>query len=188
MLHFFQHHHFIPGPDLPTPMDHHCSIRVNTTHIFVSGGLNGVDDLRTAYLLNWLTRKWTPLPDMTYPRYGHSCGFASDPDRVVAVGGVTGAASTMATSEILDLATLEWTAGPGVPAKDYLTYSQSVPHLGSFLLVDGWGDEYNNDREYLEAIYEYNRPTDGWRRRQERPVKRRAEHIAFKVPDDVLNC
>ena len=93
---------FIEGPDLPVPMQRHCQLTLNSTHLFFS-------DLYTTgltYLYDMERSSWRRVasPSKLYP-WG-ACGLASSEGKgqevVVALDG---------SSEIFSIDSLSWRPG-----------------------------------------------------------------------------
>ena len=64
----------------------HCALQVNSTHAFIAGGYPYPQPhFKDAHLLNWETKAWTRLPDMSMGRIGLMCGAAGG--EIVVVGG-----------------------------------------------------------------------------------------------------
>lgn len=162
-------------------MRSHCAVQINTTHIFVGGGYFN-EYFTETYLLDWTTKKWTDFASMPYARFGHSCGLAPDPPRIVVIG-TAGRNSTKQT-EILDLDTMTWSDGPDLPAMTSIKYTQSVQHYYSFLQVGG----ATNVAGQTTSIFEYDYVNNDWVVRNESLPFGLSEHVAFKIPDSVLGC
>ena len=72
-----------PGPNLPQSTDHHCLTKVNETHMFMAGGYSSGYS-KKAYMINWSTKAWTRLPDMSMTRMMSSC--ARTPEYILVIG------------------------------------------------------------------------------------------------------
>lgn len=95
---------FVPGPDLPEPLDEHCQVTLDNDVVFI-----GSDHL-TCYLLDWRTKEWRMLPDPSTTRSQPACGMIRNSDNgqeVVIIG--------KNSSEILNLNDLTWRNGPSLP-------------------------------------------------------------------------
>ena len=64
---------FTQGPNLPTALSGHCSVKSNLDHIFIVGGY-GKPHLKDVFILNIKEFTWQYLPLMKYGRFGHACG------------------------------------------------------------------------------------------------------------------
>jgi hypothetical protein len=119
---------WVRGPDMPVAMFGHCQVTVDTS-VIVTGNITTVTQtvtniniitggwdaggrrrLNTVYQL--MGNTWTTLESMKKARYGHSCEHYRG--QVVVMGG-TGGTSV----EILDMSTLQWRTGPGLPSRVY---------------------------------------------------------------------
>ena len=90
----------------------------------------------------------------------------------------------VSTTEILDLDTLQWTDGPGLPFP--WAYTASVPYKNTFLVIGGLGT--HSGTVYSTDIYEFDPVNMNWITRSETLTQGRHSHAAFLVPDDVVNC
>ena len=164
-------------------MSEHCAVRVNTTHLFVAGGTASDSTIHAAaFLHDWAADTWTRLPDMAEPRAEHACGLASDPERIVVVGGVSEENVQLERTLIFDLAAMAWRQGPEIPARGFLTYSQSLPYGDSFVLVGGYGYE---SRQALGAIWRFKPETEQFVTLRERLARPRAGHAVVALPVDM---
>ena len=62
------------GPGLPDVLWAHCRVKLNNTHMMLSGGedANKMQSNAT-YLIEWETWTWTKIADMNYLRTWHHC-------------------------------------------------------------------------------------------------------------------
>ena len=108
---------FYPGPKLPYATRGMCGVKVNITHILVAGGESVSSSIEAhradAYLLNWVTKTWTKLPDMKERRVHHACGVANG--RVVVIGSSDRGNFSRRTGEIHEPGQGRWYAGPELP-------------------------------------------------------------------------
>ena len=177
----FQNGVFEEGPKLPKKMRSHCAVQVNTTHIFVAGGYFN-EYFNDAWLLDWTTKEWIDFGGLPFSRFGHSCGVAPDPPRVVVTG--TAGQYKDPQTEILYLDSMKWFVGPQLPGVTDIKYTQSVQHYYSFLQVGGESDGVQQTRN----IFEYDYVNNDWIVRDEKLPIGVFEHVAFKIPDSVLGC
>lgn len=121
---------WVRGPDMPVAIAGHCQVTVDTSVIvtgnittvtqtvtninIITGGYDGGSVLNTVYQL--VGNTWTTLEGMKKARSFHSCEHYRG--QVVVMGG-TGGTSV----EILDMSTLQWRTGPGLPSRVYLGLS-----------------------------------------------------------------
>lgn len=93
---------------------HHTATQLPDGRILVAGGENDTGALAEAELYNPRTNSWTQVPPMAEKRALHSAALLPD-GRVLVAGGepaYTIPATTTATSEIFDPATMTWSPGP----------------------------------------------------------------------------
>ena len=155
-------------------MANFCAVRVNETHLFVAGG-------QDAFLLEWATATWTPLPPMRYSRSSHACGVARNPTKVVVVGGDTYPADAADTVEIFDLRFEEWSLGPWLPDAFKLTDATTVAYGDSFILLGGWSASGASDK-----VYEFDPVNNEWFLRPEELKIGRSNTVAFAVPESLI--
>ena len=87
----------------------------------------------------------------------------------------------LSSTEELDLDTLQWNAGTDLP--EALDFGASVQFKDSFLAISGYsGFGFSN------KIYEYNRDSGDWIKRNETLITGRDTFSAFLVPEEVTNC
>merc|ERR1711982_32258 len=92
----------------------HCSMMINATTAFITGGYTGSDSRETYFIHihNW---KWTKGPQMEEARFYHGCAvFMHNNKNCAVVAGGYNSDNNLKSTEILDLdsLTLGWTKGP----------------------------------------------------------------------------
>ena len=103
-------------------MHGHCLVRLNTSHVFLTGGkYRDSDNSPASYIYSGATG-FSRQGDMSVARLSHACALHGD--QVWVAGGFHGAVST---SEYFSLATSTWLPGPGLPS----------PALGARLITVG---------------------------------------------------
>ena len=60
---------------LPNNLQLHCLIKINEKQVMLVGGLSSNGPEARTYLFDFDTMTWYPGVNLTYPRYGHSCGL-----------------------------------------------------------------------------------------------------------------
>jgi hypothetical protein len=60
---------------LPINLQLHCLIKINEKQVMLVGGLSFNGPEARTYLFDFDTMTWYPGFNLTYPRYGHSCGL-----------------------------------------------------------------------------------------------------------------
>ena len=63
------------GSDLPSGLRYACVIRINGTHVAMTGGHRGSTLLSDFLLLNLDTGVWETMPSMPASRFAHMCGY-----------------------------------------------------------------------------------------------------------------
>ena len=95
-------------PDLALPEGRFsfCAVPLNSSSVMVVGGWGAAGPLSQVTILNLDTGTWVPGPELSTPRYGHTClltELAGRPGVLVAGGALTGK-----KVEFLDLQTDNW--------------------------------------------------------------------------------
>ena len=103
-----------PGPKLPYALVGMCAVKVAEDKIFVIGGDNG--DKKTEFVSIFNPQdefSYIEGPPLQYARFVHSCGLMKDEKHsyLVIAGGFN--AVRLASIEILNLTTLQWSLGMG---------------------------------------------------------------------------
>ena len=116
---------------------------------------------------------------MSVERFDHTCGLVGD--QVVVVGGYP----SLETAEVLDLKTLTWRSGPGMPTeRGTLRSSRQVYQLGDTFWVFGGSDGYGSK---YDTVFEFDPVTFDWVLRDERLVTARFGHGVVAIPNRLLN-
>lgn len=128
--------------------------------------------------MDFTSGDWIRLPDMSQGRNDHSCGLAKGAEVVVA-GGDNGDFD-LASSEILNLETMEWRTGPDLPGS--LAAAASVPYGDTFLVVGGY---HINE---LDQIYQFDPENEAWIERTEKLETARFYQVAVPLPELPFIC
>lgn len=172
------------GRSLPYRTAFHCLVSLNETHAFVGGGYSEgpfEEDAR-GFVIDKATTSWTGVGSLESRRHGHVCAVIDDPPRVVVAGGFTYDDKVRLydlTTEILDLETLTWSAGPETPGGRRLSSSVSVPFGDSFVVVGG--DTFDSQRR----VHQFDPVNMTWIKREETLQNDRSNHAAFIVPNSI---
>ncbi len=164
---------FKSGPTLPIPMDSHCQLTINSTHVFFA------DTRHTgkAYLLDWYKQSWTELPRMTVDRKYMSCGLINNPENGIEVVIVEDG-----TTEIFNLRDEEWKTGPTLESFDMAGYAQ----IGNTFVVVG-GE--NDAGVTIGTIYKFDNINYDWiLMSQQLKVPRHGYPGVVAVPDGFVTC
>jgi len=141
------------GPALPEPMQSHCSVLINSTHVFLAG--NGYEPQRQAYIVDTSRDPFhfNKLPSMQSRRFGAACSVVVDPvhgTRLLVAGGDP---PRYESTELYSLEDNVWTYGPqlnrGFIFGGYFTYPDAP---NTFILIGGKDGENN----YHTDIMGYN--------------------------------
>jgi len=128
------------GMELEKEIYGHCSMMINATTAFITGGETGSVSRETYFIdiQNW---KLTKGPQMEEAREYHGCAVFMHNYKNYAV--VAGGGPYLSSTEILDLnsLTMEWTKGPDLPIKMYhfplVSTSQGIMAVGGWVRTNG---------------------------------------------------
>ena len=99
---------------LPQSLMFHCLLKLNTTHVFLTGGRSGHgSDSAACYIFSTYTG-FVRQDDMSTARIVHACSVHLD-NLVFVAGGYTAPGSFTNTTEYFSLTTLDWQHGPDLP-------------------------------------------------------------------------
>ncbi len=183
----------LPQP-LPVTISAHCQVLLNSTTVLVIGGRqNGNVSSANTHFFNGDSEVWTEGPPLEIARSYHSCGKIrqkSDGNElsVVVVGGTSDGSSTLLSSvEILDYGSSQWRNGPNLPFG--IAWSQLVEDPeggGGVLLVGG----HSKQTPFLDSLFELRDAGEDtvWIKRKRKLEKARRAHVAFLVPDNIVDC
>ena len=148
---FYQNNEWQTSVDLPTPLRDHCLLKLNSSHVFLSGGISKrLGKLSSPTNASYIYSRATGFVrqgDMGTERSSHGCALQGD--KVWVAGGFVGATS----SEYFSLSTSTWLPGPDLPKYEFgrmITYDGKVTFFGYFFSkiwqleaamldsVDGW--------------------------------------------------
>jgi hypothetical protein len=183
---------------LPVETYGHCSVLFNSTTVLVIGGYQNRSLSSNTFLFNTENEIWAEGPQLKKERMDHSCGRIrknshSQDFSIIVVGGVEGLGwkstpghyFSFSSVEILDLGANEWRKGPDLPFGIDLAQMVEDPN-GGVVLVGGRSDFYR----YLDTLYQL--PHGGadavWTKMEQKLKIARRDHVAFLVPDDVVDC
>ncbi len=161
---------FEAGPVLPAPMYHPCQLTLNDTHIFIAD----MEHHDGFYILDWQTGEWSEKMDMDRTRTWPACGVVKS-----AANGVEVVIVGEGTSDILNLESMAWREGPGLPyAFDY-GYNQVGD---TFVLVGGY------DGNYLDAVYVFDNDSYQFVQLEQTLKTSRYLPAVVAIPDSFTNC
>jgi hypothetical protein len=177
-------------PALPVTIVDHCMVTVNYTTVMVIGGWQNDKYSGKTFYFTFGEESWTEGPRLKQARFWHSCGKirrnkASQELSIIAAGGSDGSSAYLSSVEILDIGSNEWQTGPKLPFGIY--WSQMVEaQNGGVVLIAG----FSNSTSYLDTLFQL--PHVGhdalWTKMEQKLKIGRNHHIAFLVPDNVVDC
>ncbi len=178
---------------IPVLIAAHCAVLVNSTTVMVIGGRqrNGFSS-KSSYFFNTENEIWREGPQLKNERNSHSCGTIrknsqSQEFSVIVAGGWDGK-KVMPSVEILDPGSNEWRKGPELPFGIWVAQMISDQNGGA-ILVGGRGGTFPNYK-YLDTLYQL--PHGGadaeWFEMEQKLETGRANHVAFLVPDSLVDC
>jgi hypothetical protein len=178
---------------LPVKIYGHCSVLVNSTTVMVIGGRQNDVISSNTYFFNTEHGMWIAGPQLKAERGWHSCGriirnSQSQDFSIIVAGGWYQSSSSilfLSSVEILDIGANEWRAGPDLPFRIHAAQMVEDPD-GGVVLVGGSADS----TWYHDTLYQL--PHAGadarWIRMEQKLKFGRESHVAFLVPDDVVDC
>lgn len=101
------------GPFVVTPRSYSASLMLNSGHLFIIGGHNGVKTLNTTEVLRLSNMEFTNGPTMQVGRAMCTAAM-SDDGRVVVVGGTTDGEGEHYSTEVLSLPQYSFPIGPWI--------------------------------------------------------------------------
>ena len=150
---------------------------VNSTHIaLIGGGIEGSSLTNKFHLYSIDTMEWTEMPPMEYPRVFHFCGAKANSKIFVGGGPISGTAT-----EVFDLATNSWEAGPELPYP--LEGAATVVTNDTFLIMGG-----ESEGRLLDTMFELELSTETWNPRPEVMKNARKYFGATFIDDDYYFC
>ena len=176
---------------LPISISGHCMVRVNESTLLSIGGFeNNTGYSNNTYFYYSNSNSWNEGPKLNVQRTGAVCGLfnwvnrdTNQNERVVVVaGGFNNEVQYMSSVELLFLEEFEstqdgWEMGPNLPRAT--GYSTMTEYNNSVILVGGLSNKY---------LYQLSSPDGTWVEMKQTLKERRAAHVAFLVPDDIVNC
>ncbi len=172
----------------------HCIVHINSSTVLSIGGLNIQGPMKSTFFYNKNKNKWTPGPSLNTARVDLTCGIllwrnstsANIEKVVVAAGGWdvddTSQIWTNSTELLyfddLDIIEKDWTKGPDLPS---IVYDAAMVEYNNTVILIGGGEDANR-------LYQLSSPKESWVEMKQTLKRKRAGHIAFLVPDEIVNC
>jgi hypothetical protein len=127
---------FAPGPAMATPHYGSAAVALDEHRVMVAGGGSGSGPLNTTEILDVRTMAFAPRLSMGSARW-ECAAVAVDARHVLVIGGQDSAGTTLVTTELLDVAALEFRPGRpcrlGVPDSQPLESTLRKDHGSSWL-------------------------------------------------------
>lgn len=175
---------------LPNSVDVHTMVMLNNTHMILIGGRQEQNSIASGktHILNMENFEWLNGPQLTFPRYLHSCcriakNNQGTENSIIVVGGWTDD-EISSSVEILDERSSEWRKGPELPFP--ICCSAMVEHPdGGAVLIGGRRDSST----YLDTIFHLPHAGENarWKEFPQKLNVARGFHTAFLVPDTVAD-
>ena len=173
----------------------HCIVHINSSTIISIGGLNTSSPVKNTYFYNKKMDKWTSGPSLNTARVDLTCGIlfwinpATDNMEkvVVAVGGwnmdqnlkIWENSTELLYFNDIDIIEKQWNLGPDLPI---IPYDAAMVEYNNTMILVGGGEEANR-------LYQLLSPKGLWvEMKQTLKSKRAGGHVAFLVPDEIVNC
>ncbi len=181
-------------PSLPTKINSHCMVNINSTTVMVIGGIQGKNAAGKTFLLDISqdNKNWIEGPELHLSRKTHSCGKIkkskdSDKFRIIVVGGVFESmkddSTAMNSVEILNEDN-KWQVGPNLSIGVRSSLLVEKPD-GGVLLVGGITDH----QEKIDTIFQLSHADDeAWTQLPQKLKRGRDCHVAFLIPDEITSC
>jgi hypothetical protein len=180
-------------PSIPEAVSHNCIAKLDASAILSIGreGPNG--EVNSTQFYDAKTNKWTSGPSMNTARLGVNCGILrrKNPDSgqmekvVVVAGGFNYVDGQLSSVELLRLnednsAKGEWVQGPKLPKAVF--EATMIEFNNSLVMIGGTG---NVDGHHM---YQLTSLDDDWKEMKQTLKKLISNHVAFLVPDELVNC
>jgi hypothetical protein len=177
-------------PSLPFTFATGCMVIVNSTTLMIIGGKQNDKLSGKTFYFNFGGQSWNDGPELKYKREGHSCGrIRRDKDSqeisVIVVAGGDGFSDYFSSVEILNESSNTWTTGPELPFG--ITFFQMVEDSNRGVVLIG-GESATNSS--LDTLYQlpHGGPNAVWTKMKQKLTTKRDRHIAFLVPNSIVDC
>ena len=175
-----------PGPKLPLYLNGQCMARAGEREVILAGGEGFSRAFREAFIMDWETKEWEPLPPMTYTHTYHACFVLGNNFYVV---GGKGDDVFSESSEKLSLVDRIWSPGPKLPpgysGEGPLWNPEVVYYRDTVLLIGGWE---RDGPSHSPRILELDLAENEFVVRPERLRVGTKLHTAVVLPDDDVPC
>ena len=181
-------------PSISEAITINCIVKLDASTILSIGGEESPHEIvKSTKFYNAKTNKWTSGPSLSTARMGAGCGLLNrkNPESglmekiVVVAGGFNYDNGQLSSAELLYLdedntVKGEWVKGPELPLAAFestmIEFNNSVILIGGAANVDG------------HHLYQLSSPDGEWKEMKQTMKKNRSKHVAFLVPDELVNC
>jgi len=158
---------FISGPDIPTFKAYHCQLTLNSTHVFITSGV----DTET-YVFDWPNQKWKRLENGLFFMHDAPCGLLQNP-----MYGPEALLAVPTAGYLYSFSDEEWSYAPVLRAD---LINQGHAQVTDGLVVLGG---YKSDK-----IVKFSQDSYRWKQLDVTLEQEKYNFAAVSVPDDFLNC
>ena len=144
---------------MPYNVHYHCSVMLNSTTVFVIGGLVNGTISNTVLLFDLGAMAWSAGQSLNNARQSHSCGkiMQGNDYAIIVVGGENN--GIMMSVEIFNSTNNSWFYGPSLPYGIAAAGLAEDP-MGGVILVGGRSNN-NNNRDYMNTMMQLRNANPG---------------------------
>ena len=148
----------VPKP-MPYYVHYHCSVMLNSTTVFVIGGLVNGTISNTVLLFDLVAMAWSFGQPLNNARQSHSCGkiIQGNDYVIIVVGGDNN--GMMMSVEIFNPINNSWSYGPSLPY-GIAAAGLAEDTMGGVILVGGRSNN-NNNRDYMNTMIQLRNANPG---------------------------
>ena len=181
---------FSPANNIQASVWVSCLVKINDSHIFVTGGWTDPGNSVKTNIFNKISGLWTEMDDMRIARREHACGLVTDgtETEIVVAGGLgynsdgSSYNELLTSVEIFSLSEESWRHGTDLPLSIHGMVSFQMQR--SFLVVGGLSSGVGN----LNLVHEFDRLTYQWVLRNQTLGTARRFFPAIALPNDMDIC
>ncbi len=172
------------GPKLPSARRYHCQVTLNSSHVAILGGYNGLAEFSDFHLLDLESQEWTELRNAPFPVSNRPCGLiensANGQELVVLI--------SHRNCQIFNFREGVWKEGPMITDMYGVQFNREsmVAQMKKNFYV--MGGQLDNGFWTTDAIYEFDPKNYEWVERDFRLNTPRRGGVAIPVPDQVVEC
>lgn len=171
-----QSYSFQAGDTLPYPSKGPCSVPIDSTRFFFSGGqeFKAYGRRKNAYVVTvGSTSSWTWDRQDDLPSVSTNSACGKMDNKIV----ITGGSGTTTKTQIFDLGTRKWSYGPSPPGGS-LYENNEIIQTGNTLIILGASSGYD--------IFEFHGETSRWLKHKKRIALGRFQNSVMAVPNSAL--